>query len=64
MKRGAHYNRNYFCRKVCLALAEALEQRRYEVIESRAANLGLGLQDVNADQLEALRWAESLTSAA
>lgn len=47
-----------------LSLAEALEQRRYEVIESRAASLGLGLQEVNAAQLDALRWAESLTSAA
>lgn len=45
-----------------LALAEAVEQRRYERVESQAAALGLSLQDVNTAQLEALRWAESLTA--
>ncbi|MEW6164982.1 MAG: HDOD domain-containing protein [Pseudomonadota bacterium] len=44
-----------------LSLAEALEQRRYEAIESLAASLGLSLQDVNAAQLDAVRWAESLS---
>jgi len=45
-----------------LSLAEALEQRRYEHIESLANALGLTLQDVNVAQLEAIRWAESLTT--
>jgi EAL and modified HD-GYP domain-containing signal transduction protein len=45
-----------------LSLAEALEQRRYEHIESLAAELGLSLQDVNAAQFDAVRWAENLTA--
>lgn len=45
-----------------LALAEAIEQRHYERVESLAAALGLSLQDVNTAQLEALRWAEGLTA--
>lgn len=45
-----------------LSLAEALEQSRYEHIESLAKTLGLTLQDVNTAQLDAIRWAESLTT--
>ncbi len=44
-----------------LSLAEALEQSRYEHIGSIAAALGLSLQDINTAQLDAIRWAESLT---
>jgi c-di-GMP phosphodiesterase len=45
-----------------LSLAEALEQRQYEHIESLAVSLKLSLQDVNSAQFEAVRWAESLTT--
>jgi EAL and modified HD-GYP domain-containing signal transduction protein len=45
-----------------LWLAEALEQRNYERIESLSSALGLSLQDVNIAQLDAVRWAETLTA--
>lgn len=44
-----------------LALAEAVEQRHFEHIDSLSTALGLSLQDVNAAQFEAVSWAESLT---
>lgn len=44
-----------------LLLAEALEQSRYAAIESLATELGLSLQEVNTAQLDALRWAESIS---
>jgi EAL and modified HD-GYP domain-containing signal transduction protein len=45
-----------------LSLAEALEQGHYEHIDSLATTLGLSMQDINTAQLDAIRWAESLTA--
>jgi EAL and modified HD-GYP domain-containing signal transduction protein len=45
-----------------LSLAEALEQGQYEHVDSLATTLGLSLQDINTAQLDAIRWAESLTA--
>lgn len=44
-----------------LSLAEAVEQRQLTHIESIGARLGLALRDINTAQLDAIRWAESLT---
>jgi EAL and modified HD-GYP domain-containing signal transduction protein len=43
-----------------LRLAEAVEGGEYEILDSLATSLRLELADINAAQMEALGWAESL----
>ena len=43
-----------------LQLAEAVESGEYEILGSLATTLGLELGDINAAQMEAVGWAESL----